>query len=59
MGPVPPLAGRSPSYLFRQLYDIQHGTRKGEWSVLMQAPVAHLSEDDMVSIAAYLGSRRP
>src|SRR5262249_34418728 len=36
MGPVPPLAGRSPSYLFRQLYDFQHGTRRGEWSVLMQ-----------------------
>lgn len=59
MGPVPPLAGRSPSYIFRQLYDIQHGTRKGEWSVLMQAPVAHLSEADMVSIAAYLASRTP
>lgn len=59
MGPVPPLAGRSPSYIFRQLYDIQHGTRRGEWSVLMQAPVAHLTEEDMVSIAAYLASRNP
>jgi cytochrome c553 len=28
LGNVPPLAGRSPSYLARQLYDIQHGTRK-------------------------------
>jgi len=59
MGPVPPLAGRSPSYIFRQLYDIQHGTRRGEWSVLMQGPVAHLSEGDMVSISAYLASRTP
>jgi cytochrome c553 len=59
LGPMPPLAGRSPSYLFRQLYDIQHGVRKGEWSVLMQAPVARLSEEDMVSIAAYLASRTP
>ncbi|MGH6878460.1 MAG: c-type cytochrome, partial [Rhizomicrobium sp.] len=28
-GAVPGLAGRSPSYLARQLYDIKHGTRKG------------------------------
>jgi cytochrome c553 len=59
LGPVPPLAGRSPSYIFRQLYDIQHGVRQGEWSELMRAPVAHLSEEDMVSIAAYLASRMP
>lgn len=59
LGPVPPLAGRSPSYIFRQLYDIEHGTRRGEWSVLMREPVARLSEEDMVSIAAYLASRTP
>jgi cytochrome c553 len=59
LGPVPPLAGRSPSYLFRQLYDIQHGVRRGEWSELMRAPVARLSEEDLVSIAAYLASRTP
>lgn len=59
LGPVPPLAGRSPSYIFRQLYDIQHGVRKGAWSALMKAPVARLNEDDLVSIAAYLASRTP
>jgi len=59
LGPIPRLAGRSPSYLFRQMYDIQHGARKGPWSELMKAPVAHLSEDDLVSIAAYLASRNP
>ncbi len=59
LGPVPRLAGRSPSYLFRQLYDLQHGVRKGAWSDLMKAPVAHLTADDMVSIAAYLASREP
>jgi len=59
LGPVPPLAGRSPSYIFRQLYDIQHGVRQGEWSELMRAPVARLSEEDLVSIAAYLASRTP
>ena len=59
LGPIPRLAGRSPSYLFRQLYDLQHGVRKGPWSDLMKAPVAKLSEDDLVSIAAYLASREP
>ena len=59
LGPIPRLAGRSPSYLFRQLYDLQHGVRKGPWSELMKAPVAHLTEADMVSIAAYLSSREP
>jgi cytochrome c553 len=59
LGPVPQLAGRSPSYLFRQMFDFQHGSRHGEWSALMKAPVAHLSEDDMISIAAYLASLEP
>src|SRR5258705_4109760 len=30
MGPVPGLAGRSPSYLARQMYDMQQGARKGQ-----------------------------
>jgi len=59
LGPIPRLAGRSPSYLFRQLYDIRHGSRKGPWSELMKAPVANLNEDDLVSIAAYVASRKP
>ena len=29
LGPIPRLAGRSPSYIARQLYDIQHGNRAG------------------------------
>src|SRR5262249_4904922 len=32
IGPVPPLAGRGPSYLARQLYDMQAGTRTGMWT---------------------------
>ena len=59
LGPVPRLAGRSPSYLFRQMYDLQHGTRKGPWSALMKNPLARLNEEDMVSICAYLASRNP
>lgn len=59
LGPVPALAGRSPSYVFRQLYDMQHGAREGAGTALMQPVVANLSESDMVAIAAYTGSREP
>jgi cytochrome c553 len=59
LGPVPGIAGRSPSYLVRQLYDMQQGARKGIWSDLMKPVVAKLTEDDLVSIAAYTSSRTP
>ena len=44
MGPVPGLAGRSPSYQARQLFDMQAGTRKGLWAELMKPVVANLTE---------------
>lgn len=57
IGPVPPLAGRSPSYLVRQLYDMQAGTRTGTWTELMKPVVEKLSAADMLAIAAYTASR--
>lgn len=57
IGPVPPLAGRSPSYLARQIYDMQHGFRKGPWTPLMQKAVQKLTEDDIIAICAYITSR--
>ncbi|HEY6346660.1 MAG TPA: c-type cytochrome [Bryobacteraceae bacterium] len=57
LGPVPGIAGRSPSYLIRQIYDMQQDARKGVWASLMKAVVAPLSQDDMLAIAAYLSSR--
>jgi cytochrome c553 len=59
LGPVPALAGRSPSYLFRQLYDLKHGSRAGSWAALMQPVVANLDEPDMIALAAYAASREP
>jgi cytochrome c553 len=59
LGPVPPLAGRSPSYLARQIYDMQSGTRAGEWSELMIPVVPALTQADIVAIAAYAASRSP
>jgi cytochrome c553 len=59
LGPVPALAGRSPSYVVRQLYDMRSSVRNGPWAELMKAVVAQLSEEDMVTIAAYTASRAP
>jgi cytochrome c553 len=59
LGPIPPLAGRSPSYTVRQLFDMQAGVRKGAWSALMKQAVDKLSVDDMIAIAAYTSSREP
>lgn len=57
LGPVPGLAGRSPSYIVRQLHDMQTGVRKGTWSDLMKPVVAKLTAEDMLNIAAYTASR--
>jgi cytochrome c553 len=59
LGPVPGIAGRSPSYLVRQMYDMQAGARKGVWTPLMTKVVSQLSEDDMLEIAAYTASLKP
>ena len=56
---VPPIAGRSPSYIARQLFDIQQGTRNGPSVQLMRLVVAKLTPDDLVDIAAYVASAFP
>ncbi len=55
----PPIAGRSPSYIARQLFDIQQGTRKGPGVELMKVVVSKLNREDMVAIAAYVASKFP
>jgi cytochrome c553 len=59
LGPVPGIAGRSPSYLARQMFDMQVGARHGEWADLMKPIVAKLTEEDLVNIVAYVSSRMP
>ena len=56
LGNVPSIAGRSPSYIVRQLYDIQIGARAGAATQAMKATFEKLTVDDMVSIAAYTAS---
>jgi cytochrome c553 len=58
-GAVPRLAGRSPSYLARQLFDLRAGARHGPAVALMRPQAARLSNEDVIDIAAYLASRQP
>jgi cytochrome c553 len=59
IGPIPGIAGRSPSYILRQLYDFQHGARAGTASALMKPSVEKLSNEDMILLAAYIASLDP
>jgi cytochrome c553 len=59
LGPIPGIAGRSPSYIVRQLYDFKHGARAGMGSGLMKPSVEKLTTEDMVSLAAYAASLTP
>jgi cytochrome c553 len=56
---IPPLAGRSPSYLAREIFDIQQGARAGSHPMLslMKRTVEKLTPDDIINITAYLASR--
>lgn len=56
LGTIPPIAGRSPSYLMRQLYDFKHGARAGVNSDLMKTVVEKLTTDDMTDLVAYVAS---
>jgi hypothetical protein len=53
---VPEIAGRSPSYLVRQIYDFQQHTSEGSAGTPMAPVVEKLSLDDMISLAAYISS---
>jgi cytochrome c553 len=56
IGSIPGIAARSPSYIARQLYDIQQGARHGDMVTLMKPVVAKLTAEDILNIAAYTAS---
>jgi cytochrome c553 len=58
-GLVPPLAGRSPTYILRQLLAFRTGARASVAGQPMLPVVAQLSVEDMVAVAAYAASRAP
>lgn len=59
LGDVPPIVGRSPMYIYRQLNDIKIGARNGSMVPLMKGVVEKLDDGDMIAIAAYLASKGP
>ena len=56
---APPIAGRQPSYLGRQLWDMKLGTRNGEMAKLMKPAVEKITQDDLIAIVAYVASLQP
>ncbi len=58
-GDIPPLAGRSPTYIARQLQDFRTGARTGGQAEQMAPVVAPMQASDMIAISAYIGSLRP
>jgi cytochrome c553 len=59
IGPVPALAGRSPSYTMRQLFDMKTGARRGPWAELMKPIVTSMSVQDMTAVSAFAASTAP
>jgi cytochrome c553 len=59
LGNVPGIAGKSPTWLTRQMFDMQAGTRKGPGSALMKQAVEKLRNEDYVALAAYISSLEP
>jgi cytochrome c553 len=53
VGLIPPLAGRSPTYLLRQLVAFKTKDRAGNGAAPMQAVAAALGMSDMIAVVAY------
>ena len=58
-GAIPPLAGRSPTYIVRQLLAFRTGTRSAAAGAPMMPVVAPMDVDDMMAAAAYAASLEP
>jgi len=56
---APGIAARSPTYMFRQLYDFRSGARKGANSEPMKPVAEQLSMEDMIALVAYTASLTP
>jgi len=59
LGGIPSIAGRSPTYLFRQLHEFKIGSRAGAGAAPMKEAVSRLSHADMIAISAYAASLPP
>jgi cytochrome c553 len=59
LGDIPGIAGIHPIYIVRQLYDIQIGANSSTAAAQMKKVVEKLTDNDMISIAAYTASLAP
>jgi cytochrome c553 len=59
IGDIPGIAGKSPTYTFRQLYDYKRGLRAGPASAVMLPSVEKLTTYDMIALSAYAASLAP
>lgn len=59
LGDIPGIAGMSPIYMARSLWDIKHGARTGVSTALMLAVVANLTDEDVINLSAYIASLDP
>jgi len=59
LGEVPRIANLHPIYIARQLYNIKDGKSNGKAVALMKRVAANLNDDDILNLAAYLGSLQP
>ena len=55
-GDTPGIAGRTASYIARQLYDIQSGARNGAGAQPMRDVTAKLNGRDILNLSAYVAS---
>jgi len=59
LGNVPRIAGLHPIYIARQLHMFKDGSRNGGDAALMKKPVNNMTDEDIITVAAYLGSLPP
>ena len=59
LGAIPGIAGRSPTYTVRQLYDYKQGARAGADAGQMKPVVEKLTLDEIIELSAYVGSLAP
>lgn len=59
MGIAPPLAGRSPTYIVKELILFRLGYRTDPAALPMRTEAAQLTVPEMVDVAAYAASRKP
>lgn len=59
VGDIPPLAGRSPTYIVRELILFRLGGRANREAAPMRAEASHLTVREMIAVAAYAASRQP